>query len=229
VPKVDADKIFVTHLSCDPIFINKLDSFDEPTSRIARIIHTPFILCLGANDPRKSTLQLVHAYLELLKQNNISEIDLYCFTNEEIKSNSWKIINTPYHLSDNTKGKNSIHDNINNHSIYNMMIAKYYKIQSHYIDILQSYDYIVWIDARVLVKNEFIPFIFSMIEKNKKLINYQHSQRNNIMKEVIDSLKQKRYVEQKIINQYQIYKERGFPDQSGRLQKAQWWHHFPQP
>jgi GR25 family glycosyltransferase involved in LPS biosynthesis len=160
------------------------------------------------------------SYDSITEQNNISEVDLYCFTNEEIKSNSWKIITTPYHLSDNTKGKNSIHDNINNHSIYNMMIAKYYKIQSHYIDILQSYDYIVWIDARVLVKNEFIPFIFSMIEKNKKLINYQHSERNNIMKEVSESLKQKRYVEQKIINQYQIYKERGFPDQSGLFENT---------
>ena len=73
VPRVDADLISVTHLSCDPVFINELDNFDEPTSRIAGIIHVPFILCLGANDPRKNTLQLVHAYLRLLIQHNIPE------------------------------------------------------------------------------------------------------------------------------------------------------------
>lgn len=165
---------------------------------------------------------LYGSYDTIVEQNHISghEVDWYCFANKEIKSNRWKIITTPYHLSDNTKGKNSIHNNINNPTIYNMMSAKYYKTQSHYIDILQSYDYIAWIDARVLVKDQFIPFIFSMIKKNKKLINYKHSKRNNIMKEVSASLDQKRYVEQKIINQYQIYKDRGFPDQSGLFENG---------
>ena len=73
VSAIDVNQISVTHLSCDPIFINESYSADIANSSVAEKIHIPFIFCLGANDPRKNTLRLVHAYLRLLRQNNISE------------------------------------------------------------------------------------------------------------------------------------------------------------
>jgi glycosyltransferase involved in cell wall biosynthesis len=73
MPGLDANKICITHLSCDPIFIKKLVNLDNVTSEIIEIINSPFIFCLGANDPRKNTLRMVNAYLNLLKKQNFSE------------------------------------------------------------------------------------------------------------------------------------------------------------
>lgn len=70
---VEASQACVTHLSCDPIFLNVTDTAENPGNRVSEIIRVPFIFCLGAEDPRKNTLRLVHAYLSLLKQNAVSE------------------------------------------------------------------------------------------------------------------------------------------------------------
>jgi glycosyltransferase involved in cell wall biosynthesis len=73
VSGLDEDRISVTHLSCDLIFLNGPVGTDNSAGRIAEIINVPFVFCLGANDPRKNTLRLVRAYLKLLKKNNIPE------------------------------------------------------------------------------------------------------------------------------------------------------------
>ena len=73
VSGVDANKVSVTHLSCDSIFINASGSTENSTNSIGDVISEPFVFCLGAEDPRKNTLRLVRAYLNLLKQNAISE------------------------------------------------------------------------------------------------------------------------------------------------------------
>jgi glycosyltransferase involved in cell wall biosynthesis len=92
VSGIDVNQISVTHLSCDPIFINESYSADIANSSIAEKIHIPFIFCLGANDPRKNTLRLVHAYLRLLRQNNISEnLVISGYANWE-KSESYRVV-----------------------------------------------------------------------------------------------------------------------------------------
>lgn len=70
---VDANKVSVTHLSCDPIFLNASGRIDNSANSINDVIREPFVFCLGAEDPRKNTLRLVRAYLNLLKQNAIFE------------------------------------------------------------------------------------------------------------------------------------------------------------
>jgi glycosyltransferase involved in cell wall biosynthesis len=70
---VDSDKVSITHLSCDSIFNNSLSNESPTNSYIAEITRSPYIFCLGAEDPRKNTLRLIRSYLFLLKKGHISE------------------------------------------------------------------------------------------------------------------------------------------------------------
>lgn len=89
---VDANQIRVTHLSCDPIFLNAPNNAKNPVSCIGKVIHSPYIFCLGAEDLRKNTLRLVHAYLSLLKQNAISEnLVISGYANWE-RSESYRVV-----------------------------------------------------------------------------------------------------------------------------------------
>ena len=67
---LDAARVHVTHLSCDPVF--KLDLSTLPRAGESGIGgRRPYIFALGADDPRKNTLRLVKAYLTLLKRYGI--------------------------------------------------------------------------------------------------------------------------------------------------------------
>jgi glycosyltransferase involved in cell wall biosynthesis len=71
IPGLDHDRVHVTHLSCDAIFKQAhplpalVGNFD--------LSQRPYIFTLGAEDPRKNTLRLVKAYLQLLQQHAITE------------------------------------------------------------------------------------------------------------------------------------------------------------
>lgn len=162
------------------------------------------------------------AYDSVIEHTNVSghEVDWYCFTNQPIQSSRWRIVHTTYQLKDDVDGKNAIQSNLQNPRIFNMMSAKYYKINSHKIDILQPYDYVVWLDARISITNDFIPFVLEMIRTGHKLIHYKHSERNNVKDEVQASLGQQRYVEQNVIEQFEQYKQNGFPDQTGLFENG---------
>jgi len=74
IPGLDSRRLTVTHLACDPSFTNfgGAAASRELTS-LRSISDAPFILCLGADDPRKNTLRLVQAYLKLLREDCIAE------------------------------------------------------------------------------------------------------------------------------------------------------------
>ena len=93
-----------------------------------------------------------------------------------------------------------------------MMASKYYKMKHHKIDILDEYEYIVWLDARVRVKNEFISLISSVIIHDYKLVNFKHSKNSSIKEEVYESLSQERYVKQDVMGQYEEYRKDGYND-----------------
>jgi glycosyltransferase involved in cell wall biosynthesis len=63
IPGLRPEKVLVTHLSCDPIFKSASGTAPE----------APYILTLGAEDPRKNTARLVRAYLNLLKTHGMRE------------------------------------------------------------------------------------------------------------------------------------------------------------
>jgi glycosyltransferase involved in cell wall biosynthesis len=63
---LEASNVVVTYQSCDQAF--SLDS-----SAVSLPSGMPFILCLGAHDPRKNTSRIVRAYLGLVAKGSISE------------------------------------------------------------------------------------------------------------------------------------------------------------
>jgi hypothetical protein len=103
------------------------------------------------NRNRVAIITSIYGNYDDLKIQNIKNkdlIDWYCFTdNKGVKSDTWKIINTPYHLLnekyEHKNYKNSFSTlvkNENSKKTLNMMSAKYYKMKGHEIDILKNYD-----------------------------------------------------------------------------------------
>jgi len=165
-----------------------------------------------------------------LKIQNIKNkplLDWYCFTdNKDLKSDTWKIINTPYHImnekDENKKYKNSFSSLIKNDDkkTLNMMSAKYYKMKGHEIDVLKDYDYYIWIDGSLFLRNDFVTNIFELIQKNYNLINFKHNKRNNIRDEVDISLTMNKYSTQNLKEQYNEYITSGFPDNIGLIENT---------
>jgi glycosyltransferase involved in cell wall biosynthesis len=74
IPGLDPSRLTVTHLACDPSFTDMgaaVVTNDKTT--LGSRPKEPFILCLGADDPRKNTLRMVQAYLKLVRENGVAE------------------------------------------------------------------------------------------------------------------------------------------------------------
>lgn len=71
VPGLDCSRVIVTHLSSDKLFSRGSDA--SCTRNVASSTEYPYILCLGADDPRKNTLRLIRTFIRLVKEHNISE------------------------------------------------------------------------------------------------------------------------------------------------------------
>lgn len=74
IPGLDPSRLTVTHLACDPSF-SDLGAAAVMNDQVAlgSTPMEPFILCLGADDPRKNTLRMVQAYLKLVRENDVAE------------------------------------------------------------------------------------------------------------------------------------------------------------
>ena len=74
IPGLDPNRLTVTHLACEPSFsyadVAVKMSAQTPSGAGSE---APFILCLGAEDPRKNTLRMVQAYLKLVRENSVGE------------------------------------------------------------------------------------------------------------------------------------------------------------
>jgi len=74
ISSLNSSQITVTYEGCDPIFSEPSQNSSLNYLRINNLgVSGPFILCLGADDPRKNTLRLVTAYLKLVQDNAIDE------------------------------------------------------------------------------------------------------------------------------------------------------------
>ena len=146
-------------------------------------------------------------------------VDWYCFTDStSMTSKVWNIINTQYHLQ-NDKNEymhyHNYYNNITDPKTRNMMSAKYYKIKPHEIDILQDYDYYIWVDGSIILQPNFLINMITHINNNYELINFKHSARDNIYDEMKLSITMNKYQSQDIETQYNDYIAEGFPDNLG--------------
>lgn len=198
--------LFLSLLFMNIVKNNKIESFESSNS--------------------VAIITAIYGNYDTIKEQNINnkkKVDWYCFTdNKEASSNQWIIVNTPYHISDPNN-----HDNYENSysnvkdKTYNMMCAKYYKLQSHKIDILKKYDYIIWIDGSITLQPDFINNVFhNIISQNYNLVNFKHSVRNNIKDELDESKKMEKYKHQILTKQYSEYIDDGFTDNVGLFENT---------
>jgi hypothetical protein len=181
---------------------------------------------LGQNftnvSPKKiAVITSIYGNYESIKNHkNVKNKDLfdwYCFTdNENLKSNLWTIINKPYHLLNTTGNFKNNYQNIDDDFTKNMMSAKYYKAQTHNIDILKDYDYYIWVDGSLFLRDSFVINVLKLLDSgDSDLINFKHSSRNNIKDEVFYCKDWKKYIKQDLKHQYNHYVNDGFPDNTG--------------
>ena len=106
------------------------------------------------------------------------------------------------------------------------MSAKYYKTQSHNIDILQQYDYYIWIDGNITLRDHFVDHLIQLFENNlsAELIVYKHREkdgypdRTSITEEVRFCKDWVKYNQQNLDGQLYDYKQNGFNDDVGLFQ-----------
>jgi hypothetical protein len=133
-----------------------------------------------------------------------------------------------YYLTDNTNNKQNGWTYINDlkyHNIYmnkihnndtNRMISKFYKTQLLNITFMNKYDYIIWMDASIIIENNnFINDILKLIDNNKEseFFIFEHSERNNIKDECTASLTLDKYKDQDLENQINNYYNDNYKDE----------------
>ena len=151
------------------------------------------------------------------------ETDFICFTdNPNIKSNGWIIDTTPYHINNNDLGKQTgyINSILNNKHTFN--IAKYYKQSFNNVPRLKDYDIIIWLDGTVEIINKKVSEYISKHIWSKKIIGWNHENRNGILKNEVDASNFSRYTStywhgqkqpyQDINKQYDEYIKDGYTD-----------------
>lgn len=72
-------------------------------------------------------------------------------------------------IKNRTKYYNSIPNS--NKLTHNMMSAKFYKVCTHKIPELAKYDYWIWIDGYVYLRDEFVNEMLKLINQGHKIIS----------------------------------------------------------
>lgn len=153
---------------------------------------------------------------------NAKSVDWFLFTDAPPQHHvhPWKCITQPYHLEACPQTFNDIKDK----RIFNMMSAKYYKAQTHNIPLLAPYDYYIWIDGSIFLRDNFINNVLETIQQSgpSDIISFKHSARNNILDEVKESVGMNKYrgIADKIVNQYNDYIGQGFKDDVGLFENT---------
>lgn len=144
-------------------------------------------------------------FKEPINIKNKELFDWYYFTdNCEIKSNFFKIIHENYHLKELGHNKKAV------------LYAKFYKVQHHKIDILQEYNYVIWLDASFHIQNtNFVNDILELLKKEPNIILFKHPQRTTVAQEVNVLNKMRKFRDQNFNIQLLKYKNDGFIDNVG--------------
>jgi hypothetical protein len=134
-------------------------------------------------------------------------VDWYYFTDTECVSDIRKCVVGKYH-------ENVDDDSIHNRN-YNMMYAKYYKVQALHIDLLQKYKYVVWMDSSIQITNRnFVNDLVKTIQRDNscEFWSFDHWIRKSVVDEMQLSETLDKYANQDLANQVNTYLERGYPD-----------------
>lgn len=156
---------------------------------------------------------------DTIKEVNVDHkhyFDWFLFTNmnDDIKSETYNVVQYPLKF-----------DYAHNND-FNRLYAKYIKCQALNIDILKKYEYIIWTDSSLQIKNKhLIRDILNLLNKNDSnnstnsdldstsdLYFYEHSRRNNIMDEYTFSKPLSKYHNHKMEEQINKYRTELYHD-----------------
>jgi hypothetical protein len=104
---------------------------------------------------------------------------------------------------------------VNNKNLSNFLLSRYYKFFFH--QKIKKYDYSVYLDANVHLKNNFIEILNKFINSNKEIGLFKHSSRKNIYQELNSNLENKNIKnidKEKILKFYKKNKYNSFNDLS---------------
>lgn len=137
--------------------------------------------------------------------NNYNKFNWFYITDNLNNNKGWNYLNKlKYH---NIYIKN-IHNEDNNR-----MFSKFYKTQILNINFFKNFDYIIWIDASIVIENiDFINDIYNLIKKNldHDFFIFEHSERHNIEEEYNASKFLKKYENQNLLLQIKKYYKNGY-------------------
>lgn len=132
-----------------------------------------------------------------------SEADYYCFTDKprlyKSKSKVWNIIKID---------ENRFPKNFRQEKLY-----KFYKVNPHKIPVLQNYDFTIWVDANIVVKDFMVPLIERLEGKTWGL--WEHDQRNCIYEAAKCVVELKYETGDIIYKQMKVYKKQKYPEKNG--------------
>ena len=126
-------------------------------------------------------------------------VDYIVFTDSDIKTNIWI--------------KKSIPEQLKN--MNNAMINRYIKL--HPYEILDEYDYVMYIDGNVHILDDVLG-MFNSLNLDYGIAMHTHYLRNDVYDEAKSCIKFKKGNKSFIIKQMRKYKENGFPEQYGLLE-----------
>jgi hypothetical protein len=171
----------------------------------------------GEKPYRVAVITAIFGNYDTVKEHPIrlsEKVDWYCFTdNKNLKSNFWNVIYTPYHIQNDDgslNGNINSFDSITDQKVKNMMAAKYYKAKTHEIDILKGYDYFIWVDGSIFLRDSFLEEVFKLFDRGYGLISFKHSKRTTLEDEIEESRLLKKYTSQPLEDQYKRYKNEGY-------------------
>jgi hypothetical protein len=91
--------------------------------------------------------------------------------------------------------------------------ARMYKILPH--KFLPGYDYTVWLDGSLIIKDPRIAELVSKALKDKEMALFKHRERNCIYKELEVCIEQKRDDPEVMRAQIEKYRKEGYPENNG--------------
>jgi hypothetical protein len=122
--------------------------------------------------------------------------DFYCFTdNKDLKAGGFKMVYKNRQFEDPTRD------------------ARMYKILPH--KFLPGYDYTVWLDGSLIIKDPRIAELVSKALKDKEMALFKHRERNCIYKELEVCIEQKRDDPEVMRAQIEKYRKEGYPENNG--------------
>ena len=129
-------------------------------------------------------------------------IDYFCFTDGNIKSNIFKIIKV------NPLFKNN-----------NTLSSRCLKALPHIF--LKNYEISIWIDACTLIRGIHLENNIEKLLNGNLIAFHKHFQRSCVYKEIDECIKQRKDNEEKLINAKKFFQKENYPENNGLAETAQ--------